>query len=232
MKTILEGLFIVAVVLVGEYIEGGFLEAAQPSVSFFPKVISDWDVPIFLWINNGLANVYLGWLFSVLTRLGSTGITLIACALLYFSGRRKEGTVLFVSVALVTLIVLALKLVVPRPRPFTAIPSTIVFGRDSGSSFPSGHTMRIFASAYIFSKFWPRFRIPFYLIASLVGFSRIYLGQHYPSDVLAGILMGLAVGYLTIHYHRTVIETFSRFIASISGRASRISQSCSFSPAA
>ena len=64
------------------------------------------------------------------------------------------------------------------------------------NSFPSGHTAVSFALAAVLSKRFPRLMAPLYIIAALVGASRVYLGSHYPSDVVAGALLGLAIGWL------------------------------------
>lgn len=70
------------------------------------------------------------------------------------------------------------------------------------NSFPSGHTTTAFAVAYVFAKRYPRFGIAFYLIAALVAASRVYLGSHYPTDVLAGAFLGVTVGYLLTNHIR------------------------------
>jgi len=81
-----------------------------------------------------------------------------------------------------------------RRRPFITLIQAVVIGKKPGSwSFPSGHSAAAFSGAMLFSRQFPRLRWPLYLIAGLVAFSRIYLGDHYPGDVLTGSLSGLTL---------------------------------------
>jgi undecaprenyl-diphosphatase len=207
-RAILTILVVVAIGVIAELIEANIQGPAHTSVDSFPQVISFWDTRAFLWINNGLANQYLGWIFSILTRLGSTDPILVVSVLLFAVGRKKEGTLLFTSVIIGSLVTLPLKLAIPRPRPYATVPATIAYGMELGSSFPSGHSMRAFASACVLSRFWSRFTLAFYLLAALVAFSRIYLGLHYPSDTLIGASIGLIVGYLSIRFQDKILKLF------------------------
>jgi undecaprenyl-diphosphatase len=79
-----------------------------------------------------------------------------------------------------------------RRRPFSQIVQALVIGKKPGSwSFPSGHTAASFASAWILSLVWPRLAPAFFGLAATVGFSRIYVGAHYPGDVLSGAGLGM-----------------------------------------
>lgn len=209
-RKILSVVFLVVICLAA-YVDEFLLQGAfQPSTDAFPRAISNWDIPVFILINKGLANFYLGWFFNIVTRLGSTTFLLGVCAVLYALGRKRECILLFASIIIGTLLGLPIKLLLPRPRPYVTVPTTIVFDREAGSSFPSGHSMRSFSFAFVGSKLWPRFSVPLYVLAFLVSFARIYVGQHYPSDVIAGALLGLLVGYLTTRYEPAITKVSTR----------------------
>ena len=81
-----------------------------------------------------------------------------------------------------------------RRRPFIEIVRALVVGKKPGSwSFPSGHTAASFATAWLLSPVWPKASPLFYAIASTVGFSRVYVGAHYPGDVMSGATLGLTL---------------------------------------
>ncbi|MBA4356880.1 MAG: phosphatase PAP2 family protein, partial [Desulfovibrio sp.] len=68
--------------------------------------------------------------------------------------------------------------------------------RERGSSFPSAHAANSTALALLAALFWPRLRRSIWALPLLVGWSRVYMGKHYPTDVLGGWLLGLCVGWL------------------------------------
>ena len=74
----------------------------------------------------------------------------------------------------------------PKPEPLVHVPAT--------DSFPSGHATVSFACATVLALAVPRLAWPLFALATLIAFSRVYVGVHYPADVLAGAILGVAVG--------------------------------------
>lgn len=93
----------------------------------------------------------------------------------------------------------ALKAVFDRARPPAADPSlTALVPLPADASFPSGHAATAFAAAGVVALLHPRLRVPALGLAALVALSRVYLGVHFPSDVIAGAALGLAVAAVTV----------------------------------
>ncbi|MCC6702534.1 MAG: phosphatase PAP2 family protein [Fluviicola sp.] len=113
-----------------------------------------------------------------------------------------KSTEIFASQLTNTIIVTSMKLGFKRERPYDTYPDQITkYGHGGSYSFPSGHTSTAFAFATSMSINYPKWYIivPCYTYASAVGYSRMYLGVHYPSDVLVGALIGSASAVGT-HY--------------------------------
>ena len=140
--------------------------------------------------------------FSYFMTGGHAWILFIALNAFFDKGRAIRASRIIPALYLATYTVeIPIKKYFRRRRPFISIVRAIVVGRKPGSySFPSGHSAAAFAGATLLQSCYPRARGPLFAIALLVAFSRVYLGAHYPGDVLSGSLVGagLAKAYRTL----------------------------------
>jgi membrane-associated phospholipid phosphatase len=126
----------------------------------------------------------------------SAGITLgsLAYALIeHDEDLRYKSYELLLATGVNVLVTDVLKLAFNRPRPAERYPNEVfVLNSSKGYSFPSGHTSVAFSTATTLTLIYPKWwvAVPAYAWAGCVGYSRLYLGRHYPSDVLAGALVG------------------------------------------
>lgn len=146
-----------------------------------------------------------------LSLVGNGGFLISVCAALYLFGLitkgitfKNAGKEAAFSLLLSGAATHILKAAFERPRINSGAGSAMRLLEDPSlfdltgrfNSFPSGHTAAAFAVAYVLSKRYPRLALPFYAVAALIGAARVYLGSHYPTDVLAGAVVGVIAGYL------------------------------------
>jgi membrane-associated phospholipid phosphatase len=159
------------------------------------------DAWVFLVFNlRGPRPKWLDWAMLAVTQLGS-GITPVIIAFaLYQGGNQRLAYILVLGTLTLWLSVELIKAIVRRTRPFIRLTQARIVGlRAVGRSFPSGHTSQSFFLASLIVQhfhvpFWIGF--PMYGMALLVGVTRMYVGAHYPRDVLAGAILGSVWGYL------------------------------------
>ena len=159
------------------------------------------DLPILDWIQANLACGVLDFLMPIITVLGDAGIFWIAAAviLMCFPKYRKAGLSMGVALLIGLLLCnLTLKPLIARPRPYVYFEHISMYLTDGESdfSFPSGHTIASFEAAVAIMLRNKKLGIPATVLAVLIAFSRLYLCVHYPTDVLASILLGTAIAFL------------------------------------
>ena len=153
------------------------------------------DNGILLFIQDYLRSDWLNGIICIVTVLGNKGCIWLALLLLLiiYPKTRRLGMVAGISFLLCVGVAEVIKNLVMRPRPFLTIAELVPLVKPPQSySFPSVHTVSSFSVAWIL--LWSRLgkiRYAVFAFALLMAFSRLYVGVHYPSDVLAGILLAL-----------------------------------------
>ena len=159
-----------------------------------------WEERFLLFLQESVRNPSLDKVMQFVTSLGDAGfLAILACiVLLCIKKYRRAGAAASLSLSLDFLVVnLVLKNLVARIRPYDVFEELILITRrPSDLSFPSGHAGACFAVASVLFLCLPRrFGIPALVTAALISFSRLYVGAHYPTDVLGGILIGCVTGW-------------------------------------
>jgi undecaprenyl-diphosphatase len=172
-----------------EYLRAAVLRRLKP--------VDALDANLFLLVNHLPHTRLLNNLFYGITVAFNGGVVwYLALAVAALRNRRKTGEFLrevaLPLTATTALVEFPIKAYFRRRRPFITIIQAIVIGKKPGTwSFPSGHSAAAFSGAWLFNHKFPRLWGLRYMVASLVAFSRVYLGDHYPGDVSTGSLLGL-----------------------------------------
>ncbi len=166
------------------------------------NAIGEADHDLFRYIHEDLENRFLDEITPCVQRMGHEFVYLAIClSLCAFGDEKKAETGKLATVAALEAgpAARAIKRIVGRPRPLN---------KEATDSFPSGHTTLAFAMATVAGNRHPRLRIALYALALGTAFSRVYLGHHYPSDVIVGAAIGTLAGVHVI-YHREMILRLS-----------------------
>lgn len=156
---------------------------------------------ILLWIQENIRNPIANRFFTFITRLGDAGFIwiIISLVLLCKKKTRKVGAMCLTALVCSFFVNnLVLKNVATRMRPFNHNEGLLpMIDKPTDYSFPSGHTASSFAVGILLYKYLKKpYGIVAMVLAILIAFSRLYLGVHYPSDVLVGMISGIFMAFL------------------------------------
>lgn len=166
-----------------------------------PDFLLEWEGAALLWIQEYLRGSATDTFFVFYTTLGNMGLCWLglSVAMLCFRKTRKAGFAGLLALLIGFLCTnVILKPLVCRTRPWLVVEglTTLVVENDP-HSFPSGHTCAAFAAACAWRPYLPkRWGNTALACAVLMGFSRLYVGVHFPTDVLCGALIGVLSGWL------------------------------------
>ena len=181
--------------------------------------INAFDYNILSWIQDGLHSAAATPIVTFITHLGDKGILwiLLTIALICFRKTRKMGMACLISMVIGLVVTnLVIKNWAARPRPYDFFEDlTLIIERQHDFSFPSGHSTNSFACAWvIFRMAKKRYGVPALILAILIALSRLYVGVHYPTDVLAGAAIGILsaeIAMPVVKLLRRRIPAFKRF---------------------
>jgi undecaprenyl-diphosphatase len=160
------------------------------------------DVTLFRFINSTLANPVTDKIMPFITDVKNWYLLYIFLwfLILFKGGKYRVG----LAIGMILLVAISdqlsstlLKHLFERPRPCKVLENVhLLVGCTDSYSFPSSHAVNNFAAAMFFTYFYKHLKWILFSVASIMALSRIFVGVHYPSDVIGGALIGIAIGYI------------------------------------
>ena len=179
-----------------------------------PEVIQQFDEQVLVWIAQNIRNGLLDPIMKIYTQMGNTGLLFIVLglAMLLFRPTRKAGFSALCAMLIGLVVVnFTIKPLIARERPWLVIEGFVnLVEEHDPNSFPSGHTNAAFAFALALCMAAPKrwMKVTAVCMAVVMGLSRLYVGVHFPSDVLAGAVIGSLCGLAGAWVVKTVWERF------------------------
>ena len=185
------------------YVLTGLIIFVLVTLSLLWSAGQKFDARLFLFINlRGYHSLWIDRLMTLVTQLGSFPFAAVMIGVEILLNHRRQAIVMVMGQITLWIVVEMVKALTDRSRPFTMLSGARVVGwRALGMSFPSGHTSQAFFLATLVTHnyllpVWASILV--YALAVSVGFTRIYVGAHYPRDVVAGALLGSLWGVISI----------------------------------
>ena len=177
--------------------------------------ILNYNTALFYAINDGMANSVFNFIMPILTNFGNLIAWSLVCVLIFiFGGQygKKVAIIGLLALFLSSAAILALKYIVAEPRPFLVLSHVHLLTTENDYSFPSGHATASFAGAVAIGKKYSfiikgkthKLIYPLLAFAAIIGFSRVYVGVHYPLDVIFGAVIGTIFALAVIRFEKKI----------------------------
>ncbi|MFC2088135.1 phosphatase PAP2 family protein [Calditrichota bacterium] len=180
------------------------------------EYLSEIDTQLFYFFNVTVQNSLFDWLMPFITeRLHWFPVWGIIIVMLIWKGGRQGRTLLVLVIPLIflsdQLSSSVFKPLFARTRPCIALDNIhLLIKKTNSFSLPSSHAANFFAVATFFGYFYRKYLWLFLIIAAAVAYSRVYVGVHYPFDILAGALLGSACAFVIIYSYKGAILVYSK----------------------
>lgn len=165
-----------------------------------------WELKFMSWVNEWWSSPVLDQVLPWFTYLGSHIAVIVFVILSWIlTKQRKVLYRLTLLYGIQSAVIYGLKFLIKRERPLFFLDMASKLSKGPGEildpSFPSGHAVYAFMMATLLAARFPGYRAVFFILAGLIAWTRVYLGLHYPTDAVAGILLGYGITKLLVHWN-------------------------------
>ena len=164
-----------------------------------------WELNFMRWADGWWSLPVLNYVLPWVTYLGSHFAVILFVILSWIiTKQRKVLLYLILLYAIQSAVIYSLKFLTQRQRPFLFLEMTSKLSKGPGEildpSFPSAHATFSLMMAILLAQWFPRYRFIFYIVAGFICWTRIYLGLHYPTDIIVGVILGYGITKLFLLY--------------------------------
>lgn len=186
----------------------------------FSHILQTTDVALFYSINAGYPLPFVDQSMVLLSIYGRELFWIVLAILLWvFDGKEGKRTVFMIAIlfVLLTIVGYLLKTLEFRPRPYSTLSGVrLLVSPEGDSSFPSGHALIVSGGAVLLlMRMKMKWVLPVAVESSLVAYSRIYVGVHYPLDVLAGSILGIAFACIVVGQTTRLTNVYNKLATSL-----------------